>query len=200
MHEMVAIARQRYVPLVFVPCDIAIARTRFHHMGGSFVRHLEASAAAGGILKGDLTSYLAPGAQEMEELEGYLRVKFYNLQERYALVGSMGEQERAAFLQKVLEAPLHVARKVLAHQRRLHDDSKQAVIREYQSLAQLTSLNTLFRRLVALDGGYTTELQQQITCPNRGTYEHYLDCIQSETPTLLHFIRGNIQRLTEGSF
>lgn len=196
MHTLDLTARTLYVPINFTPCDTVLARTRLHHLGVSFLRHLQSSIDAGGLVKGDLTSLLAPTIPAMLEIESYIKMKMYNMQESLAQMATFSEERMAAFLKKALEAPMHVARKMLIYEDKLGGDSKREVRERYREVMP-GRLSQLFDHLVSIDTRYTSELEAQLAGPDKMAYVETLGRIQSELRNLLEFLRLNILRLND---
>lgn len=187
-------AHKKHVPLVFIPCDTIIAGTNLHHVGESFRRHLERSVLAGGTIKDNPLQYVAPGVSEKEEFEGYLRVKLYTMQEAWGVVRTFSEERKAAHLKKVFEAPIHIARKMLAYMGELKDDSKATVRTRYMELMP-QNLAEVLRHLVRINNEYTTELKRQVQHPHEARYAAMLSNMLVETETLIHFLRLNLLHL-----
>lgn len=185
------LAASRCVPLTCIPCDDLIAQTRMHHVGGSFLRHLERSIEAGGLLKGDPLGSLARSVSEKDELESYLRMKMYNLQEAWGLMQTFSEERLISYLKKLLEAPIHVARKVLAHQGLLSGDSKSYIRAQYREVMDWILIEQL-EELIKMDARYTEELVAQLDIPDEERYRQMLDSILMRSEKFLSFIRANL--------
>jgi len=180
----------RYVPLACLPCDTRVATTRMHHAGASFRQHLERSAAAGGLLKGKPLAFLADSVPDKLELESYLRVKFYNLQEAWSTAVTFSEERRMSYLKKLIEAPMHVARKVLAHRGLLDGDSKMRIRELYHE--HVPKLACQFEGFVKLDEFYSAELEGQLKEPDARAYFRLLNTIGFSSEGILDFIRDNL--------
>lgn len=195
MQKASALAMMKYVPLCFIPCDTQLASTRMHHIGSSFRHHLEKSIEAGGLLKGNPLQVLAHSRSEKEELEAYLRVKMYNLQEAYAQSPTFSDERMASYLKKLLEAPMHIARKTLAHNENLENDSKSYIKEQYrESMPRMMSDH--LSRLIGLDDRYTEELDD-LECPDEGGYHALLSLILAHSEEVLAFIRSNLAFVAE---
>lgn len=187
-------ASKLFVPINFVPCDSAIARTRLHHLGPSFTTHLQSSVDSGGCIKGDITKILAPTLSIKEEIESYIRVKMYNLQESSTQVRTFSDDRRVSFLKKGLEAPTHIARKMLIYEGAMQGDSKRHVHTRYrETMSQ--EMVVLFDELVALDAWYTIQLETQMQKLDEEEYQKVLVSLEKEMPKLIQFIRLNILRI-----
>lgn len=196
MHEIDQMAHALHVPINFTPCDTVLARTRLHHLGTSFIRHLQASIDAGGLIKGkgNLIDLIAPTVPGSQEIESYIRMKMYSMQESLAQMTFFSEERQAAFLKKALEASTHVARKMLIYEDTLHGDSKREVQERYRETMP-SVLSEQFDHLVNLDRLYTTDLEIQLEKLDEGSYRKVLSKLQAQLPSVLEFIRSNIIRL-----
>lgn len=195
MQKVTREAFGKYVPLVCLPCDTRIATTRMHHAGASFRQHLERSAIAGGLLKGNPLAFLADSVPDRLELESYLRVKFYNLQEAWSTAVTFSEERRMMYLKKLIEAPMHVARKVLAHRGFLDGDSKMRVRELYRE--RIPRLARQFEGFIRLDEVYSAELENQLREPDAHAYFRLLDIIAFSSEEVLDFIRANLMFVSE---
>lgn len=196
-HEVNRRAHALHVPINFTACDTLVAGTRFHHLGTAFVRHLQSSIDAGGLIKGNLANLLAPASPAEQEIESYLRVKMSGLQATLMRKASLSEEETVRFLGKALEAPIHVARKMLIYEGTLQGDSKREVAETYRERMP-EPLSRQLDWLLALDKWYSGHLFLQTEKPD---YEGYLDGlvrIEQGVPRVLQFLRSNILRLNDG--
>ncbi len=192
MHDIDRSASSLHVPINFTPCDTVLARTRFHLLGTAFMRHLQLSIAAGGLIKGDLAALLAPTVPVKQEIESYLSSKMYRLQESMAQMATLSEERMAVFLKKTLEAPMHVARKMLVYSGTLHGDSKEEV-RERYCETMPRPLSDLFEDLVKADRLYSLDLALQVGGhPEQKLYEAVLGKVVEQVPKVLEFIRANL--------
>ncbi|HUY62339.1 MAG TPA: nucleotidyltransferase domain-containing protein [Candidatus Paceibacterota bacterium] len=189
-------AASLHVPLVFIPCDTMLAQTRMHHLGGSFLRHLRQSVASGGLIKGNPLSAIAESIPEQEDLEAYLRVKMYSLQEAWGSARTFSEDRLVSYLKKVLEAPFHVARKVLAHCGLLDEDSKRYIRERYRERMPSALANRL-EDLAEFDAVYTKELERQLDSLNERRYRKLLDAVFESSSDVLLFIRTNLALIAE---
>lgn len=191
MQQATAFAASKYVPLGFIPCDTLLAKTRMHHVGGSFLRHLEKSVEAGGLLKGNPLAEVVHSLRERDELEAYLRVKMYNLQEAWSQVRTFSDERTASYLKKLLEAPLHIARKTLAHIEPLSRDSKSYIQNRYRGVMP-RELSLQLDYLVSKDEIYTLELKRAVNAPKEESYRQLLEHLVGQSETVLQFIRSNL--------
>jgi predicted nucleotidyltransferase len=191
MQKMSAIADLVHVPLSFIPCDTLIARTRMHHVGPSFAQHLQKSIEAGGLLKGDPLSHIAPSLPEKDELEAYLRIKMYSLQEAWGTANTFSEERMASYLKKLSEAPMHIARKTLVHAGTLKNDSKAYVRSQYRKVMPEGMADQL-DELIEYDVAYTKNIPAQRRLLDPKSYKQELQQILDKSDEILAFIRDNL--------
>lgn len=190
--------KQMYVTINFIPCDSETAKSGMHHFGPGFVGHLENSKNAGGVVKGDVVSKIGPTVTREEEAKTYVRSKLYNLEESYSQYSSFSNERKVGYLKKILEAPVHVVRKVVGMQGTLADDSKRAVIARYAEIAPPNLLNEL-NELVALDAWYTAEVDAVMQYFDRERYGACLQRIEAAIPKTVAFVRANALLLDASS-
>ncbi|MFC1732716.1 nucleotidyltransferase domain-containing protein [candidate division KSB1 bacterium] len=191
MHQIDKFARGLHVPINFTPCDTVLAGTRLHHLGTSFVKHLQTSVEAGGLVKGNLVELLAPTVSTNQEIESYITVKMYNMQESLAQMTSFSEERLVAFFKKALESSTHVARKMLIYRGKLEGDSKKQV-RERYIETMPPELSELFDQLLRVDSWYSSELELQLRGLDESRYKEVLVELQSKLPLVIKFLRLNI--------
>lgn len=196
MHEVSRLALGLHVPINFTPCDTVLAQTRLHHLGSSFVRHLQSSIDAGGLIKGNLVDLLAPTVPVAEEIESYIKHKMYSLQAAIAQIAFFSEAEVARLLRKALEAPMHVARKMLIYEGALGGDSKGEVRERYRETMP-RSLSDPFDLLLRADFFYNIDLACHLEEPDQDKYAVVLGQLQQQLPRVLGFLRANILRLND---
>lgn len=196
LHQIDSQAHGRYVPINVTPCDTVLARTRLHHLGASFVRHLQYSIDTGGLIKGSLAGMLSPTIPVRQEIESYIKMKMYSMQESLATMTSYSDERLAGFLKKALEAPTHVARKMLIYYDLLRGDSKKEVQERYRECMH-DDLGKQLDYLLALDAWYSSALQCQLRSPNKTLYADTLTALQADMPKVIEFLRSNILRLDE---
>lgn len=181
-----------HVPLSFITCDTLIGSTRMHHVGTSFMRHLQRSVEAGGLLKGNPLEHIVPSIPVRDELESYLRMKMYNLQEAWTQADTFSPEREAAYLKKLTEAPVHVARKVLAILEPLEGDSKSYIKARYRELLPKELADQL-ESLIQMDEDYTHLLSEAYEYSwEQLDYQQYLAGMMSRTTDVLSFIRSNL--------
>lgn len=194
--DIVATAAQLYIPLELISTDIYIARRTTHSIGGSFKQHLEFAVVNGGMIKADPLKFFSFGRADMaEDFRGYLSHKRQKLEKGLIKMGVMEDGELCQFLQKVLEVPMHVARKMLYWKgAQLADDSKKAVTKHYLKTVRGQE-KKIFESIIALDERYSAELDRQLKYENKNQYLQAIEEIKSAAPAVLEFLRLNAFRL-----
>ncbi len=183
-----------YVPINFIPCDNVVGGTPFHHLGPSFAAHVEASHEAGAI-KGRVAHFLAPSVDLHLEIESYLRNKLHNLTEGWTAFPTWGEERQVATIKKALEAPFHVARKMLTLTGNLKGDSKEEVVAQYTKTMP-SGLPGQLKTLRGEDTSYTAGLEIQLESPHQPTQRAIMGLLSHAVPQAARFVRDNILWLT----
>lgn len=189
-------AANLHVPTELIPLDLHIARTLLHHIGLSFAAHLRYATENGGLIKvNPLPLFVFDDASVIEDIRGYLRNKLRRLEKGMSALPTMEVAELHRFLQKVLEAPVHVARKILWWRKvEMPDDSKQTVLHCYPDIAD-TQEHELFTKITIADNEYTTELLVQLQYPDQARYSEVIDRLKDLAWDTLEFVRLNALRL-----
>jgi predicted nucleotidyltransferase len=189
MQRLSALAAKWAVPLTFVPCCGAVAISRMHHLGPSFFAHIARSAQAGGVIKG-WPPTLRQDMSKDAELESYLRVKLYSLQEQCAEFPAKTHEQQAHTLKKMLEAPLHVARKTLARISTLKGDSKASIRTQYAEEMPQKHADRL-EDLLLLDAEYTRALEEQLKTPDKLEYDALFNYLAEHMVEVIAFVKLN---------
>lgn len=179
------------MPLSFIENDSRIVRTNMHHLGPSFIEHMAFSIRDGGLIKGRPLEMLAPSVPRRQGIEEYLRFKMHYLQSHWAAFPAASESDQVQFLQKLLEAPMHVARKVLSWRAPITGDSKRYILSEYVEHMS-NSLGSRLLRLVKVDGEYSQELNRQLGELNHSDYATMLGYLTEQVPDILEFVTDNL--------
>jgi predicted nucleotidyltransferase len=196
MHQIGSAAKQLHVPVNFVPIDTDLSRSCMHQLGQSFAHHIADSVAVGGAIKGDLVGSLEPTLSVQEEVRSYVRAKTYNLEEGWASYSTFSDERKASFLKKMLESPVHIARKMLHFHGLMNGDSKKAVRNKYIEFAS-TDQQELFRRLLELDAWYSDQLEQQVKAADEEEYVRCLSHLSENIGLAIQFARSNALLLHE---
>ena len=175
---------------------MSIAPTPLHSIGPSFAAHLQYAVCHGGLIKKNpLPLFALDHISDTEDVYGYLRNKLRRFEKETVNLPTMTESDRYRFLQKILEAAMHIARKVLWLNRvPMPNDSKQEVIRWYPGISTPREYQ-LFLDLVLADNSYTAELARQMECLNPLGYRYMIDEVQNRARSALEFIKLNGARL-----
>lgn len=191
VQEIDQAAHALYVPVNFTPCDTVLAKTRMHHVGAVFREHLETSMESGGRIKGKLDGMFVPTMSNKHEIESYLKYKMHRMQTAFAKISTCNEERLTASLQKALECPSHVARKMLSYEHTLDGDSKKEVQERYQETMPPLLAEQL-DRLLNMDSYYTRELESQVVEPDERRYAAVLCGLEEALPRAVEFLRSNI--------
>lgn len=194
LQQLTAFAKQRYVPLEFNPCDSRTIQTRFHDFGPAFRSHLAASAVRGGIIaENPIPMFNTDGDDMAAEVDSYIRKQLLRLEKGLTKYPSMTLEQKCTFLQKALEAPTHIARKVLHRIDAMPKtgDSKWAIVDAYAEVMP-QDLAAHCRKLVNDDAWYTDKLLRQLRRPDREEYEETWEVLEQFPYDVLRFVRDNI--------
>lgn len=191
-------AAKRFVPLELITFDdLTVRQHRNHLFSCTFGRHLARSANKGGIIKTNpLPDSCLFCASRNSDIVNYLCHKLETISKGLNRMPIMDEAELCRFLQKVLEAPIHIARKMLELNNRLVDDSKQAVRGIYLSTATQKEKD-YFQVLCDFDKDYSEELEAQLESIEPTRYQNQLDLLKNAAYLCHDFIRINLAKLSE---
>lgn len=189
LQELNRFANQLYVPVEFIPVDIRVAHTPTVEM--SFGMHLDWSVRNGGCIKTNPIPMLSFELDMGQELQNYVRLKLNKLTKRWIKYPEASFEQRFHFLQKILEAPIYIARKIIRWKGVdiSFDDSKRRIVELYSEHFNDSQSSEFFREAVATDAGYTAKLLQQLKCSDEGAYLKVLEEIELIVPDVLEFIR-----------
>lgn len=189
-------AADLHVPTELIPIDLHIAKTPLHHIGLSFAAHLRYATENGGLIKTDpLPLFAFDDASCVDNVRGYFRNKLRRLEKGVSTLFTMESVELYRFLQKMLEAPVHIARKMLWWKKMVtSDDAKCTVMRCYPDIAS-SQERELFVMLTAADSQYTTELLAQLQNPDKNRYSEVIQGVKDLAWDTLEFVRSNALRL-----
>ncbi len=197
LHQLQASARKRNIPIGFVPVDDVSARIGLHTIGPSFAYHLELAAKALGVIQDNPLTFIrlpdSANSQQarVEDVLGYLRRKIFRFERGIAEFPVMAESEYFHFLRKILESPIHIARKVLwLSVPNISSDSKAHVIRHYPDIAP-SRLREIFQTLLSEDSDYSREVSAELREPHEGRYIIALETIAKQACLALEFARRN---------
>jgi len=197
LHQLQASARKRHIPLEFIPVDEASAREGIHTIGPSFAWHLEQAVKTHLVIKADplrfirLSDSAKSQSARVEDVLGYLRRKILRFEQGIVELPVMAESEYLHFLRKILELPVHVARKVLwLSVPNLSSDSKAHVIRCYPDIVS-SPLRGIFQTLLSMDSDYSHEVLVGLHEPDEDRYIDALKTIAKRAFWAFEFARAN---------
>ncbi|KKW18461.1 MAG: hypothetical protein UY60_C0011G0018 [Parcubacteria group bacterium GW2011_GWB1_50_9] len=197
LHQLQASARKRHIPLEFIPVDEVSAREGIHTIGPSFAWHLEQAVKTHLVIKADplrfirLSDSANSQSARVEDVLGYLRRKILRFDQGIVELPVMAENEYFHFLRKILESPIHVARKVLwLSVPNLSSDSKAHVIRCYPDIVP-SPLRGIFQTLLSMDSDYSREVLAELREPHEGRYIVALETIAKRAFWAFEFARAN---------
>lgn len=183
-------AKDYYVPLEVEPIAADIADSRWHTIGPNLKMHMERRGSAGTIM-GDVPNLLAPTVSPRSEVEHYLRTKLRKLEVGYLYYPQQDTQWQVHYLRKMLEAPIHVARKVLSYCGvRVDDDSKKAIRSHYHTEVGGQSAHEL-ESLVCVDQHYMEALKTYCAAADIEAYAVFFESLPTHAPQVIDFIRSN---------
>jgi hypothetical protein len=187
----------------------------FHSIDEPFLRHIKSINNNGNIVGNDPLDVLKPFDLPITKVhEEYFAQKVRRLKEG---LFTNSEIDRHRVLQRALEAPVNIGRRLLdalpclGYPFDLKDDSKQAVIKSFQEIFGNTKLLDGFKSLTEQDKQYTLFLKDTLKgLVSRSEYESKIsalskDCISQSvswvsdlSEVYLGLLEGN-QRLPEGN-
>jgi len=186
-----------HVPVEFVPVDDVSARIGLHTIGPSFAWHLEQAVKTHLVIKADPFRFIrlldSANSQSVrvEDALGYLQRKILRFEQGIVEFPVMAESEYLHFLQKILESPIHIARKVLwLLVPNLPSDSKACVIRYYRDFAP-SRFREIFQTLLDMDASYSYEVLAQLRKPQKERYQTMLETIAKRAFWAFEFARAN---------
>lgn len=197
MQSLSVYAHRLHVPLTFISSSTRLTVTRMHHFGPSFVEHIGFSLGSG-LIKGRPLELLSPSVSRKAGIEEYLRFKMHYLEAHWAAYPTGDDQNKAEFLKKTLEAPLHVARKTLSWFGPLEGDSKLQIRQQYASRMPAKMVAVL-GELVHLDHEYSNELARQLEKPDQANYNTFWGYLEEQVPQVLEFVTSNLEHVDEAA-
>ncbi len=198
-------AAQLFVPLEVILVRDDEAARGDHTISRSFADHLGTCENAGCAIKKSGAGQTVCGLLKLEEsADRFAEVREYSLRKvgslrkRHVRGGTLSEGERLRHLQKLLEAPVHVARKFLWAKKLIRgDDSRQFVISTYQDCEP--DLAGQFLTLVEADINYSRFLDDVLgkSKPNGLLYDKHLEEIGKLAIPVIDFIDAVIGRCAQ---
>lgn len=197
LQELVQLASTFYVPLELVAIRRDIAMTPHHPLQATFLEHIALSTRKGGGIKGNVVGcFVSPNRTMKDETTNYIIAKIRKLEKGWVTLPMMGYEEYHRYLSKLLDAPMHIARKVCRTKgiEFGQDDSKSSVCKRYTEVSKQDEYGMLLE-LVELDGFYSRELNSQLADPCFQSYENLLKKLEREIPRVLEFAHKNLHLL-----
>lgn len=208
-HEVIRGASQKaardFVQLDPIIIDATSAEAGHHTISMPFLRYLAwAEMEYGHIRRNPLKHFRFedPKSDPADEILPYLRRKLYKLEKGLATLPAMDELSRCRFLQKVLELPTQVARKVLwwlsvTHglEHNLLSEDKEAIRAAYLLQPKGTDdkkINKLFKGLTAQDLEYSAFLNCQLARFHLAQYDTYLHHLESLVEGAIKLVALNL--------
>ena len=211
MRSMHCAARKIHVPIHIhcIPRDMAEAGT--HGIGPSFGEHLlRCAERAGGLIgKNPMQLLVHKNQFAASDTRTWLVRKWHSLSFLADRRPSLAGHELHRFLQKLLEAPVHAARKILWLEHKTEpDDSRSAVIANWRAkladrgasdarkrMENAIEAQNMFERLLAADERYTHILGKNLDTPDRTDYMNELVRVANCTDDCLDFLAQCIRHI-----
>ena len=193
--DLIRFADTHHVPLELVATRSDIAITPYHTIQTAFLEHIDLCERKGGNIKGDVvSSFMNPYKAIREETIDYIISRIRKLEKGWVNLPTMGEEEYRRFLSKVLDAPMHIARRVCRAKNVDFgsDDSKSSVIKQYQQVV-FSEEHAMLLEMIELDGFYTSELEGHLVDFRRSSYTGLLKKLENVIPVVLEFAYRNLQ-------
>lgn len=155
---------QNDVPIEFIPVDDVMAKTRMHNFFPSFLAHLKRMPHEA-VVKQNPCDVIVPHFTEpIEDVRDYIQKKLAYFEKRLSRTWHRDLEGRVRFQQKILEAPIHIARKILWMKNvEMPNDEKMTVVRHYMEIAS-SEEREIFLKLVKADKSYSDHLDELCAC------------------------------------
>lgn len=189
LQDLDSFAKELFIPVEFILVDKRVAHTPT--IERSFGMHLDWSARNGGCIKKNPVSMISFHLNLKQELQNYVRLKFSKLTKQWIKYPKSSSEQRFHLLQKILEAPVYIARKIIRWQGVdiSFDDSKKIIVELYLKHFNNSKSSEFFKEVVDSDLLYSRKLLQQLECPKEESYHKTLREIEVIVPNVLEFIR-----------
>lgn len=160
----------------------------FHTIDPSFYTHFEGIPNEGNLAGNNPLNKVKPLEENVVNLcMNYIQQKIRRLNQGYI---DTSEDESLTVLQRVLESPVAVGRKVLYVLQKLgkfeidgKDDSKRSVVKNFNKIMVDSNIDTTgFNELIVKDKEYTQFLEETLGQKHsRREYQQFLDVIKHQT-------------------
>jgi hypothetical protein len=196
LRELLVFARGLFVPVEMIPLSVELAATPHHHLAPTFLEHLSLSAMNGGVIKANPVPLICPRQTTfVEDTRDYLIHKMRKLEKGMVTIPVVSTERLFLFLQKVLDLPIYVARKLLrCHGIPLETDSKQEVLRLYPTLG-ITPAIAILEEVTRMDRVYSATLESQSRRPDEQRYREVIENLLTIIPNVLDFAQYNLLAL-----
>jgi predicted nucleotidyltransferase len=191
-------AREVYVPLDLLVMSVSQAKRGAHSIGPLFLMHL-AQVADSKCHTGKPLELIKPigltGITVYEESLLYIGDQIANLEKGLAMLDLADERSLATLLQRALEAPIHVARKVLLTLIGGEVRGKSGVLSDY-SHHWGDQTHQALRQLVNCDRYYSNRLDKDFRRDyDDEKYRALLVDLLGEVPRVIDFLQLNAKLL-----
>ena len=197
LQRLTAFAWRLHIPVQFIPFSLEAAKVGLHTVSLGFGYHLMHASKHGGIIKScPISLFKVDANRNKDQVRDYLIHKQEKLMAGLLKMPSMGQSELCRFLQKALEAPVHVARKMLQVKAEMLDYPKKVVWNCYPSRLHIDARRVnLFLRCMEMDGRYSAELNRQVQEPNPASYAAMLGALKALVSDVHEFVEMNLNAL-----
>jgi hypothetical protein len=152
-----------------------------HTLMGPLARHLRRVAACEGAkIKGDVCGWLPPPEITTAEVRDYVVRKFDDIQSKLLQSDRMLDSQLCRLLQKVVEAPLHVARRQLDLMGKLTEDDCSAVVIERYRATMPAELVQAFLAAHGANEFYDAQVTTHMQRFNKEGYQNVLQILYGE--------------------
>ncbi len=198
MIAMRAEAAEIFAPIDMRAIPTSLARNGGHGISLSFGEHLHDAALYrnGEIGNNPMPLFAYRTRDRAHEAFEYVARKIGQFRHEMYGFQDLSLEDQAKFLQKMIEAPIHVARKILKLEGALPDDSRAMVVRTYRERADERALAP-FNSLVSADEAYTEHLPAHLTRYDAVDYQAELGTLEIEIPNCIALLTFILDRLAQ---
>lgn len=181
------------VPLALITIDRRLASSPYHSINPLFAKHFEVIVRNNGVIKANPLEYFHFDSFDNRiHFQNYMKFKLRFLGNDLVAFETMSVSALHRYLQKMLEAPVHIARKILnLHGCQLENDSSGQVIEKYLDILgqDEAGLPQLFRELIGRDFQYNADLIDQLINPNEQKYKKTIADLKSAAEYFYKYVR-----------
>ncbi|MDD4333331.1 MAG: nucleotidyltransferase domain-containing protein [Patescibacteria group bacterium] len=196
LQKIAKLAATLFVPTEIIPLGLQIAKGPMHTIEPPLIAPLEYAIKNGGLIKENPLRWIfLEHTSRLESVRSYLRRKLQKLQKDLVCLPALEGESLCFSLQKMLEAPVRIARKMLWLQGvEMPDDSKKTVALHYPKIATARACK-LFAKITDVDSLYTKELLSQLEHPDKNQYSQTIGDLKGLFGDSLEFVRLNALKL-----